>query len=89
MIVEENICIADDGKVRITDVGVDALVHRTGNRSSNSVPKNWMYKAREELELGARTMQTDTYSFATTVYCVWSCPFICGHPLTHTIRYTC
>jgi serine/threonine protein kinase len=54
----------------VTDVGVDTLLRHTNNRYSHSMPMNWMYKAHEELEFGTRTMQTDVYSFATTLYCV-------------------
>jgi len=67
-----NMCITDDGKVRIVDIGVDTHVRQTSDRYSHSVPKNWMYKACEELKFGIRTMQTDVYSFATTIYSIYT-----------------
>jgi hypothetical protein len=66
-------CIANDGTMRVTDIGVDTLV-RQGSNNSSCIPSNWMYKAPEELEWDYRTKQTDVYSFAVTVYSVWNLP---------------
>jgi serine/threonine protein kinase len=63
-------CIADDGTMRVTDISVDTLVRQGSNRDTQYIPSNWMYKSPEELELGYRTMQTDIYSFAITIYSV-------------------
>ena len=66
-------CIANDGTICVTDIGVDTLV-RQGSNNSSGIPSNWMYKAPKELELGYHTKQTDVYSFAVTVYSVWNLP---------------
>jgi hypothetical protein len=63
-------CIAEDGTMRVTDIAVDTLVRQGSNRDTLYVPSNWTYKSPEELELGYRTMQTDVYSFAVTIYFV-------------------
>jgi len=67
-----NVCIADDGTVRMTDIGVDTHIRQTNKRYRHSVPTNWMYKPCEELEHGHRTTQTDTYSFSTTIYSMYT-----------------
>jgi hypothetical protein len=64
--------MADDGTVRVTDIAVNTLVRQATNKHSLSVPSNWMYKSREELEWVTCTTQTDVYSFATTIYSVRS-----------------
>ncbi|KIM86951.1 hypothetical protein PILCRDRAFT_4198 [Piloderma croceum F 1598] len=71
-ICPENICIADDGTVQVTDIAVDTLVCQANHRNSLCVPSNWMYKPPEELEWGYRTTQTDVYSFAVTIYFVYT-----------------
>ncbi|KIM81275.1 hypothetical protein PILCRDRAFT_8942 [Piloderma croceum F 1598] len=77
-ICPENICIADDGTVRVTDIAVDTLVRQTIHGNNLCVPSKWMYKSPEELEWGYRTTQTDIYSFAVTVYSVYTLkpPFV-------------
>ncbi|KIM85828.1 hypothetical protein PILCRDRAFT_817044 [Piloderma croceum F 1598] len=65
-------CIADDGTLRVTDISVDTLVRQGSNRDTLYIPSNWMYKSPEELELGYRTMETDVYSFAVTIYSVYA-----------------
>jgi len=70
-ICPENVCIADDRRVCITDTGLDTLVRQTSHRYIHSVPKNWQYKSPEELMSGTRTIQTDVYSFATTIYSIY------------------
>jgi serine/threonine protein kinase len=67
---QENICITDDGTVRLTDIGVNNLVLQTNNSHRYSIPSKWMYKPSEELVSATCTTQTDTYSFATTIYSV-------------------
>jgi hypothetical protein len=52
----------------LTDLGVDTLIRQM---SPHSIPSNWMYKSGEELEHGIRTLPTDVYSFACTIYSVW------------------
>jgi hypothetical protein len=69
--LKENICITGDGTVQVTDIAVNTQVRQTSKGDRQSVPSNWMYKPSEELEYGARTTQTDVYSFATTIYSVW------------------
>ncbi|KIM73893.1 hypothetical protein PILCRDRAFT_828710 [Piloderma croceum F 1598] len=66
----ENICVADDGTARVTDIAVDTLVRQTSQRNNLCVPSNWMYKSPEELEWGYRTTLTDVYSLAVTIYSV-------------------
>ena len=56
--------------MRVTDIAVNTVVRQTSNIPSPSIPSNWMYKPREELEWGTRTAQTDVYSFAATIYSV-------------------
>ena len=58
---QNNICIADDGSIRVTDVGVDVLVRQTHAGNHLYIPSTWMYKPPEELESGARTTQADVY----------------------------
>jgi len=70
MVSQENGCIAEDETVRVTDIAVDTLVRQMSNRNNICVPSNWMYKSPEELKWGYRTMQTDVYSFAVTMYSV-------------------
>jgi hypothetical protein len=67
---QENICITDDGIVRVTDIGVDTQVRLTNDKYIYSVPSNWMYKASEELEMNTRTTKTDVCSLAATIYSV-------------------
>jgi len=67
---QNNVCIADDGSVRVTDIGVDELVRQTHAGNHLHIPSTWMYKPPEELESGARTMQTDVYSLAVTIHSV-------------------
>ena len=64
--------MADNGTVHVTDIAVNTLVRQATNKHSLSVPSNWMYKSREELEWATCTTQTDVYSFATTIYSVRS-----------------
>jgi len=64
--------MADDGTVRVTDIAVNTLVRQATNKHSLSIPSNWMYKSREELEWATCTTQTDVYSFATTIYSVYT-----------------
>ncbi|KIM85831.1 hypothetical protein PILCRDRAFT_817062 [Piloderma croceum F 1598] len=71
-ICPENSCIADDETVRVTDIAVDTLVRQMSNRNNIYVPSNWMYKSPEELQGGCRTMQTDVYSFAVTMYSAYT-----------------
>lgn len=68
LILKENVCIADDNMVRMTDMGVDTLIRQM---SPHAIPSNWMYKSGEELENGIRTLPTDVYSFACTIFSVW------------------
>jgi hypothetical protein len=70
--LQENICIADDGTVRVTDIATDTLMRQTISESSQGIPSNWMYKCGEELWSGDYTMQADVYSFAATIYFVRS-----------------
>ncbi|KIM72630.1 hypothetical protein PILCRDRAFT_829641 [Piloderma croceum F 1598] len=65
-------CIADDGTVRVTDIAVDAFIRQTSHRNNLCVPSNWIYKSPEELEWGYRTTQTDVYSFAVTIYSMYT-----------------
>jgi len=67
---QENICITDDGIVRVTDIGVDTQVRLTNDRYIHSVPSKWIYKSSEELEMNTRTTKTDVYSLAVTIYSV-------------------
>ncbi|KIM71575.1 hypothetical protein PILCRDRAFT_830261 [Piloderma croceum F 1598] len=71
-ICPENMCIANDWTMRVTDTAVDMLVRQGGNSNSLSVPSKWMYKAPEELGWGHRTTQTDVYSFGATMYSAYS-----------------
>ncbi|KIM81282.1 hypothetical protein PILCRDRAFT_8950 [Piloderma croceum F 1598] len=71
-ICPENICITDDSTARVTDIAVDTFVRQTSHRNNLCVPSNWMYKSSEELEWGYRTTQTDVYSFAVTIYSVYT-----------------
>jgi serine/threonine protein kinase len=73
LILKENVCIADDNMVRMTDVGVDTLIRQM---IPHAIPPNWMYKSREELEHGIRTLPTDVYSFACTIFSV--CVYLQG-----------
>ena len=66
--------------MRVTDIAVNTVVRQTSNNPSPSIPSNWMYKPREELEWGTRTAQTDVYSFAATIYSV-------GLYLVHDKKY--
>jgi hypothetical protein len=54
------------------DICVDTCIRQMDNRNALSIPSKWMYKSGEELEHGIRTTQTDTYSFAATIYSVRS-----------------
>ena len=54
----------------MTDIGVDTCIRQMDNRNTLSIPSKWMHKSGEELEHGIRTTQTDTYSFAATIYSV-------------------
>jgi hypothetical protein len=56
--------------VHVTDIAVNTSMRQTTSRDSLSVPSNWMYKPREELQSGDHTTQTDVYSLATTIYAV-------------------
>ena len=67
---QENICITDDGIVRVTDIGVDTQVRLTNDKYIYSVPSKWIYKASEELEMNTRTTKTDVCSLAVTIYSV-------------------
>ncbi|KIM81277.1 hypothetical protein PILCRDRAFT_821747 [Piloderma croceum F 1598] len=68
----ENICIADDGTVRVTDIAVDTIVRQMSHGNNLCVPSKWMYKSPEELEWGYCTTQTDVYSLAVTIYSVYT-----------------
>ena len=68
---QENLCVADDGSMRLTDIGVNTLVRKATSRYS--VPSNWMQKPGEELKYGVRTVQTDVYSFGSAIYSVRAC----------------
>ncbi|KIM85771.1 hypothetical protein PILCRDRAFT_816977 [Piloderma croceum F 1598] len=89
----ENICITDDGVVRVTDIGVDTQVRLTNDKYIYSVPSNWMYKASEELEMNTRTTKTDVCSLAATIYSIYTSkpPFVCnphsfGKGLMHIVE---
>ncbi|KAF7974866.1 hypothetical protein HWV62_11117 [Athelia sp. TMB] len=71
-ICPSNVLVADHGIVRLTDVGVSSLVRKHMYTEYTPVPATWMYKPREELMHGIQDTRTDTYSFGSTVYAIFS-----------------
>jgi hypothetical protein len=68
--MQGNILITPQGTVRVGDVAFNTLIMQQMYDGLLPVPATWMYKAPEELLDGSRTMQTDIYALASTVYAV-------------------
>jgi hypothetical protein len=68
--MQGNILITHQGTVRVADAGLNTLIMQHMPVGCLPIPAAWMYKAPEELLYGSRTVQTDTYSLASTIYAV-------------------
>ncbi|KIM85777.1 hypothetical protein PILCRDRAFT_344290 [Piloderma croceum F 1598] len=67
-----NMLITDNGRACITDVGLYTSVIRTTRGHRLPIPLQWPYKSPEELVNGVQTSYTDVYSFACTVYSMYT-----------------
>ena len=55
LIIKENILVANCGRARLADAGVNTLATRAFCDATKPVPVAWMYKAPEELQTGPVT----------------------------------
>lgn len=62
--------VTDEGTIRVTDVGLNTLTIQHMHHDYVPVPVAWVYKSPEELSDGTHSIQTDVYSFGSTVYAV-------------------